>query len=119
MENKPKQIEAKIIGEKGCYFLSIVNGVLRFLEDKGKTAECDIIRLYEISQEEKWISNDCFVERPDLIAAYMLGVSIDKLRKALLTESEFVEVKIAKETLDYVPKSNEIEITRHIKIYLL
>ncbi len=115
MENKPKQIEAKIIGEKGCYFLSIVNGVLRFLEDKGKTAECDIIRLYEISQEEKWISNDCFVERPDLIAAYMLGVSIDKLRKALLTESEIVEVKIAKETLDYVPKSNEIEITRYEK----
>lgn len=116
MNSKPKQIEAKIIGEKGCYFLSIVNGVSRYFEEEhGKPLKVDIIDLYEVATDEGWVSSDCYVERPDLIAGYLLGVELDSLKNAFITGRELYEVKIAKRPLEYTPKNNEIEITRYEK----
>lgn len=113
--DKPKQIEVKIIGEKGCYFLSIVNGVSRYCAEKKDPLNVDIIRLYEVAMDEGWISNDCYVERPDLIAAYIMGVSLAVLKDAMANGTEIREVKIAKEQLAYMPADNEIEITRYEK----
>ncbi|MCQ2242467.1 DUF261 family protein [Treponema sp.] len=113
--DKPKQIEAKIIGEKGCYFLSIVNGVSRYCAEKKDPLNVDIIRLYEVAMDEGWISNDCYVERPDLIAAYIMGVSLAVLKDAMSKNKEILEVKIAKKPLAYMPANNEIEITRYEK----
>lgn len=113
--NNPKQIEAKIIGDKGCYFLSIINGVVGYAEKKEKNITVDIITLYELCMEEKWLDDDCFVERPDLIAGYILGLPIGMLRTARERGIELAEVRIAHRPLEYIPADNEIEFTRYEK----
>lgn len=115
MESKPKQIEAKIIGDKGCYFLSIIDGVVTYADAHGKKISVDIIGLYETCMEEKWLENGCWVERPDLIAGYILGVPLERLRSAFEKEMELPEVRIAKRQLTYMPADNEIEFTRYEK----
>jgi hypothetical protein len=115
MNNNPKQIEAKIIGDKGCYFLSIIHSVSNYSSGVEDGREVDIIMLYEIALAEKWIGNDCFVERPDLIAGYILGVPMWVLREAAAKGTEIRQVKVAKRELSYEPAENEIEITRYEK----
>lgn len=112
---RAKQIEAKIIGDSGCYFLSIIEAVTGYSESKGKKVNVDIIKLYELAMDKGWLVAGCKVDRPDLIAGYILGIPMDKLDECVNPIRELKEVKIAKRTLDYIPKENEIEITRYEK----
>ena len=100
--NRPKQVEAKIIGNNGCYFLAIINGAERYMRHKGNPVSVDIINLYEKAADEGWIGKDCYIQRPDCIVAEILGVSPDR-------------VKVSKMPLNYVPAEDEIEITRYEK----
>lgn len=68
---------AKIIGENGCYFLSL----LYLAEKNGK--QIDALRAYQFCLKKGWIDEDCFVNRPDLILSHYTGknysVSIQQL----------------------------------------
>ena len=110
---KAKQIEAKRIGASGCYLLSIIYLAEKWLRQFKKDFTADVLTLYETFVEEKWITEDCYIDRPDLCLAYIIGVDIAVLRDAFTREAAISAVKITKTGTGYVPLANELEITRY------
>lgn len=107
MDNKIKdvsyQIETKLIGSSGCYFLSIYYAFGKFCEErKIPIVNSDIVKIYEAAIENDWMESDCYVKNPGKICYYMIG-------NTDIVKNIFVH----KEDISYKPKENEIEITRY------
>lgn len=105
------QKELLAIGRTGCYFLSIVHTASMIAEESQGHAEGEaeyidsctqIIRLFRDAVKNGWCTEECFMQRPDL------------MMEALLKET-VKSVSIKHAGLDYVPKQNEYEITRYEK----
>lgn len=88
---------AKIIGEYGCYFCSIV-----FLAENITGKKIDVIRAFEKYNEKKWIDDDCYINCPD-------QVLLDLLRENSLKSINAVTVRKETNTA-YFPKNNEFLI---------
>lgn len=89
-----KQLIAKRLGASGCYFLSIV-----YLCEKQTGKQIDVIALYDKALSSGWIEADCFVAKPAELCSYLLGGK--------------AKVSVRHETMNYKPKTNEMEITRY------
>ena len=89
---RPRQLHAEIMGAGGCYLLSLID----IAEDLIKR-EIDVFRVYADAVAEKWMTEDCYLERPARILTELSGEPWD----------------IRKEGPEYLCKPGEYEILRY------
>lgn len=64
--NEPRQAIMKVIGESGCYLLSLVKAAEIIMEQR-----IDAVNVYNLAVLRGYMRQDCFVLRPDMIMAVM------------------------------------------------
>jgi hypothetical protein len=64
--SEPRQAIMKIIGESGCYFLSLVRAAEIITQSR-----IDAVNVYNLAVMRGYMKQDCFVLRPDMIMAVM------------------------------------------------
>ena len=95
------QVKSKLIGKSGCYFLSLIYGTVEYAESFLKRIiNIDVIKFYDKCLGLKIIDSECTVLDAAKIVANILDFPESK-------------VKARHEVLGYIPKFNEIEITRY------
>lgn len=104
VEHYPMQKIAKIIGESGCYFLSLC-----YIAEKVLGVNVDPIFYYNwFTKQEtnnlKWMDSDCYINYPALCLSYILRNEIAE-KKINFVFSK-VEIEKTKDT-KYYPKKNE------------
>jgi hypothetical protein len=87
--NESRQKLMKMLGEYGCYFLSIVHLVE---EITGK--RIDAIAAYVVAHDQKWVDNEATVLRPDLVFSTLIGDNYT----------------VTRESADYKTAADEYEI---------
>lgn len=104
MEHYPMQKIAAIIGESGCYFLSLC-----YIAECILGVHVDPIYYFNVFSKQKtdglyWIESDCYLNFPALALKNILREEIGKHG----INFSFNDIKISKSTdLYYYPKSNE------------
>lgn len=104
MEHYPMQKIAKVIGESGCYFLSLC-----YIAEIILGVHIDPIFYFNLFSKEKtdglfWIESDCYLNYPALVLKNILRNEIAKHGISF----SFNDVRITKsKDLYYYPKSNE------------
>jgi len=92
-----RQRYMELIGSEGCYLLSLVRAAEILTLHR-----IDAVWMYEEFQEQvtgglKWVEEDCFMNRPDLVLGYMAGG----------------RWSVAKGPADYIPLPGEVVVTRY------
>lgn len=100
----PFQKIAKVIGDTGCYFSSIV-----YIAESILKVNADLIRYFyvfnkKLTNGKQWVEDDCFMNRPDLVLLNILQQEI-RLHDIKKTVNS-VNVQNIKD-IKYVPKENE------------
>jgi len=101
----PVQKIAKVLGDTGCYFSSIV-----YLAENILKVKVDIIRYFFVfnktktSNGKQWIEDDCYMNRPDLVLLNILQQEI--IKNGLNKVVNSVNVQNVKD-IKYTPKNNE------------
>lgn len=99
IEHYPMQKIAKVIGESGCYFLSLC-----YIAESILGVHVDPIYYFNLFTKENWIESDCYLNRPDLV---LKGILQNEIAKHGINFT-FNNVIITKGyDLYYFPKNNE------------
>lgn len=89
--NAPQRI-ATVLGEGGCYFLSLL-----YLSEKISGADIDPLEAYEVAVSLGMMGEDCFVKAPSAVLDFYAG-------------SKWA---VTKEAAHYATQEGELEILRY------
>lgn len=73
----PKQKIALVLGNSGCYFLSLIK-----IAEKITNSNIDIIQAFSDCVQKGWITSECYVNNPDLIITFFTGLKSKILKKS-------------------------------------
>lgn len=76
-----KQKAAKILGDEGCYFLSLL-----FVAEQELKKGLDALAVYEKALEKGWMDEDCYMKDPAAMLSALLGVGCDVRKSWDFTE---------------------------------
>lgn len=63
-----KQKECKVLGEEGCYFLSLL-----WVAERELGKDLDALAVFDEAKRRGWVGDDCFVKDPAALVGHLLG----------------------------------------------